>query len=88
MSHPWTVVLAILAVALLYVLTPLAADTFRRFRSPRLLCCPETGAQAEVSVDAPRAALASVFGPPSLRVKSCSAWPEHERCKQHCLAAC
>jgi hypothetical protein len=85
MNHPWIVALAILALALLYVLTPLVADTFRRFRSPRLLRCPETGGKAEVGVDASRAALTSAFGRPLLRVKSCSLWPGKQQCKQDCL---
>ena len=85
MSYPWIVVLAVVALGLLYVLTPLVADTFRRFRSPSLLSCPETGGPAEVGVDASRAALTSAFGRPSLRVKSCSLWPEKEGCKQDCV---
>jgi len=79
------VVLAVLAVALLYVLMPLVVDTFRRFRSPRLLRCPETGGKAEIGIDASHAALTSAFGQPLLRVKSCSLWPEKDRCKQDCL---
>jgi hypothetical protein len=86
MNHPWIVLVAIVAVALLYVLAPLVADTFRRFRSPRLLSCPQTGGKAEVGIDASRAALTSAFGQPLLRVKSCSLWPEKERCKQNCLS--
>ncbi len=85
MSHPWIVLLAILAVGLLYVLVPLVVDTFRRFRSPRVLNCPETGGNAEIGIDASRAAFTSAFTSPSLQVKSCSLWPERERCKQDCL---
>jgi hypothetical protein len=85
MNHPWIVLVAVLAVALLYVLMPLVADTFRRFRSPRVLTCPETGGKAEVAVDASRAALTSAFGQPLLRARSCSLWPEKEYCKQECL---
>ncbi len=85
MSHPWIVLVAVLAVACLYVLLPLVADTFRRFRSPRMLRCPETSGPAEVGIDAPRAAVTSAFGQPLLRVKSCSLWPERDQCKQHCL---
>ena len=85
MSHPWIVLVAVLAVAFLYVLMPLAADTFRRFRSPRMLSCPETDGTAEVGVDASRAALSAAFGPPLLRVKNCSLWPERDRCNQHCI---
>ncbi len=85
MSHPWIVLVAVLAVALLYVLMPLVADTFRRFRRPKVLTCPETGGKAEVGIDASRAALTSAFGQPFLRAKSCSLWPEKEQCKQECL---
>ena len=85
MSHPWIVLVAVLAVALLYVLMPLVADTFRRFRSPRMLRCPETGGKAEVGIDASRAALTSAFGQPLLLARSCSLWPEKEQCKQDCL---
>ena len=85
MSHPWIVLVAVLAVALLYVLMPLVADSFRRFRTPRALRCPETGATAQVGIDASRAALSSAFGQPLLRVKNCTLWPERDRCDQHCL---
>lgn len=85
MSHPGLVLVAILGVALLYVLMPLVADTFRRFRTPSMCSCPETGGKAEVGIDASHAALTSAFGHPLLRVKSCSLWPERERCKQNCL---
>jgi hypothetical protein len=85
MSHPGIVLVAVLAVAFLYILMPLVADTFRRFRSPRTLRCPETGGPAEVGIDASRAALSSAFGQPLLRVKSCSLWPKRDQCKQDCL---
>jgi hypothetical protein len=85
MSYPWIVVLAVVALGVLYVLMPLVADTFRRFRSPRMLSCPETGGKAEVGIDASRAALTSTFGQPLLRVERCSLWPEKEQCKQECL---
>jgi hypothetical protein len=85
MSNPGLVLVAILGVALLYVLMPLVVDTLRRYRSPSMCSCPETGSSAVVGIDAPRAALTSGFGRPLLRVKSCSLWPERERCKQNCL---
>lgn len=85
MSHPWTVVIAVLAVAALYVLLPVVADTFRRFRSSRILRCPESGGKAEIGMDASRAAFTSAFGRPLLRVKACSLWPERQQCKQDCL---
>lgn len=85
MSQPWIVVIAVLAAALLYVLAPVVADTFRRYRSKRMLRCPETGGQAEVGIDASRAAVTSAFGRPHLRAENCSLWPEKEQCKQECL---
>ena len=85
MSQPWIVVIAVLAAALLYVLAPVVADTFRRYRSKRILRCPETGRQAEVGIDASRVAFTSAFGRPRLRAKSCSLWPEKKGCGQECL---
>lgn len=85
MSVPWIVVASIFAVAVLCVLLPVVADTFRRFRSKRLLRCPETGGEAEVGIDARQAALTSAFGRALLRVKICSLWPQRKECAQDCL---
>jgi hypothetical protein len=87
MSNPGLVLVAILGVAVLYVLMPFVADTLRRFRSPSMVSCPEAGGKAEIGVDASHAALTSAFGRPLLRVKSCSLWPERERCRQTCLTS-
>ena len=57
MNAPWVVIAAIIAVAVCYVLLPVVADTFRRFRTKKSLRCPETGREAEVGIDAGRAAL-------------------------------
>lgn len=86
MSNPWIVLIAVLAVALLYVLMPLVADTYRRFRNSRALRCPETGGKVEVDIDASHAAVTSALGRPLLRVKNCSLWPAKEQCKQECLS--
>ena len=85
MESPWIVVTAILAVTAVYVLLPIVSDTFRRYRVRKILPCPETGEEAEVGIDAPRAALTSAFGPPVLRVENCSLWPEKRDCRQGCL---
>jgi hypothetical protein len=86
MESPWIVVTAILAVTAVYVLLPIVSDTFRRYRVRKILPCPETGEEAEVGIDAPRAALTSTFGPPLLQVRTCSLWPERRDCRQGCLA--
>ncbi|MFQ5881890.1 MAG: hypothetical protein ACE5I9_05390 [Candidatus Methylomirabilales bacterium] len=85
MNTAWIVITAILSVAVLYVLLPLVVHTFLRYRTRKLLRCPETGSEAEVGVDASRAALTSAFGRPLLRVMNCSLWPERKECAQACL---
>ncbi len=85
MTHPWIVVTAVLVIALLYVLVPVVADFYRRYRGSRVLRCPETGREAQVGIDASHVALTSAFGKPHLRVENCSLWPEKEGCLQECL---
>ena len=85
MTHPWIVVIAVLGFGALYVVLPLIADTFRRYRGIRVLRCPETGGQAQVGINASRAAFTSAFGRPELRAESCSLWPQKEKCAQDCL---
>ncbi len=85
MSNPGTVIVLILTVGVLFVLLPLAAHTFARYRPTRALRCPETGEPVRLDVDASRAALTSAFGQPRLRVKWCTLWPGRGRCGQSCL---
>ena len=85
MKAPLLVAGAIAALGLLYVLVPVLIEAFLRFRKSRPLRCPKTGTEAEVQVDAQRAALTSAFGPPHLQVQDCSLWPEKEGCQQDCL---
>ncbi|MBI4589964.1 MAG: hypothetical protein HY725_14110 [Candidatus Rokubacteria bacterium] len=85
MSTPWLVLAAIVTLALLYVLFPVVAETFLRLRRGKLLRCPETGSEAEVRIDAPRAAFTAAFSQPRLRVKDCSRWPQRKSCEEGCL---
>jgi hypothetical protein len=85
MDTPWTVFIAITALALGYVVGPVMLDVFSRFRRRRIVRCPETGLLADVAVDARRAALTAVPGPSDVRVVTCSLWPEREGCAQRCV---
>jgi hypothetical protein len=85
MSNPGAVIIAILALAGLYVLVPRIAYILSRYRKAWRLPCPETGARADVGIDASRAALTSAFGRPTLRAKGCSLWPERLNCPESCL---
>lgn len=85
MSDPVTVIVAVLALAALYVLLPRIGHIFSRYRDTRTLPCPETGVTAEVTIDASHAAFTSAFGQPRLRTKGCSLWPARKDCGRSCL---
>lgn len=85
MDNPWVVLAAIAGVGSVYVLLPVITEAFLRFRQKRDLICPEAGMNAEVSVDARRAAFGAAIGRPALRVKTCSLWPERSGCARSCL---
>lgn len=78
--------MAIVGIGLIYVVLPIMADVYFRFRRPRVVRCPENGLAAEVQVDAWHAAATAIPGPPGQHVADCSRWPEHARCKQDCLS--
>lgn len=84
MNGPLIAVGAVMALGLMYVLVPLAAHTFQRYRNRKVLHCPQTQGLAEVDIDAPRAALSSLFRRPILRIKDCSLWPGRKGCDQDC----
>ncbi len=85
MSAVGMLIVAIVAVGVLFVLLPLGAHTFARYRAARVLPCPETGQRAQVGIDAARAAFTSAFGSPRLRARACSLWPARRGCAQRCL---
>ncbi|MBI2080394.1 MAG: hypothetical protein HYY54_01860 [candidate division NC10 bacterium] len=91
MGQPWSLLVAIVVLALLYVAFPVFLLTYSRFRAARRLLssllCPQAREQASVTLDAFHAGLTDAFaGRPRLRVKRCSLWPEREGCGQKCLA--
>jgi hypothetical protein len=86
MKDPWILIFVIVGTALLYVLAPIVAHVFTRYRKARIVRCPETGVTAEIQIDARHAAATAVPGPPELRVAGCSSWPERKGCDQACLS--
>jgi hypothetical protein len=85
MSNPFLLIFSLIALGVFYVLLPAIASVFVSYRRPRPLRCPETKAVAEVGIAAWRAALTQFLGPPRLRAKACSLWPERGSCGQRCL---
>lgn len=87
MNSVGTLIVAILAVGILFVLVPLVIHTFGRYRGSRVLACPETGEPVRLDLDATRAALTSALGRPRLRVSWCTLWPRRKGCAQECVAS-
>jgi hypothetical protein len=59
--------------------------TYLEYRGKRLVICPETEKYATVEINAPLAAVTSLFGAPELRIENCSRWPERQHCAQDCI---
>jgi hypothetical protein len=86
MNGPLLLVVVILATGLLFVVAPVVADAYARYRSGKALKCPETqSTTAEVLLDTRRAALAAAFGKSNIRVKNCSLWPKKKGCAEKCV---
>ncbi len=85
MNTPLITMISVIALGVLYVLIPVAANTYRRFHRRRVVTCPETESFAEVGVDARHAAVSSAFGRPRLRIKNCTLWPKRKGCAERCL---
>jgi hypothetical protein len=84
MNAPWITIAVIAALAILYVVIPVAADTYRRFARRRVVTCPETQRLAEVHLDPAYAARSALVGTPRARVSGCTRWPERKGCSAHC----
>jgi len=85
MTNALITIAAVLALGTLFVLLPVAVHTWQRYRYRKVVTCPETNQPAEIAIDAPRAALSSVFGRVKARVRECSLWPKRKGCAQRCV---
>jgi len=85
MSTAIYVVLAIVALGLLYIGIRVVGGTYLKFRGKRVITCPETSQPAGVDVAAGRAALSAALGKPAVQLRDCSRWPERQNCGQECL---
>ena len=76
----------ILLAALLAVMAYPLLRTYVRYRGTRIVRCPQSGAAAEIDLDAVYAAVSRASsGYPMLRVAHCSRWPRHHDCDQECV---
>jgi nucleotide-binding universal stress UspA family protein len=83
--NPWLILSAVLALALVAVVVPVALEAFREWRRPWRLTCPRTGLLAQIRVATVHAALAEVVGRQPA-IERCSLWPPLAGCRDECLA--
>jgi len=83
--NPWIVLPAIIALSIIYVMLPMGLSTFFHYRRKKLVRCPLAGESVQLQIDARRAGFSAALGHPSLRVTSCSNWPDWSECTQDCL---
>lgn len=83
---PWTVLLGLVVVALVFVIVPVGTIAFAAWRRPVRLTCPRTGTEAQLRVPPLRAAIASLFGRDAAGIERCSLWPVVRNCRAECLA--
>lgn len=72
--------LASLALGRFYVFQPMAS----RYRSKKIVKCPETDQPAEIFVDA-SPSTSSRARRKSLSIRNCSLWPARKGCTRGCL---
>jgi hypothetical protein len=80
-------ILMIIAIGFFYVMVPVVLTTYRQFRGPRTVVCPETGSVTEIELDAWHAAATAIPGPSRLHVVACARWPERAGCREACLTS-
>jgi len=80
------VVVTLVVTASLFLGVRYFVRAHARYRTSRLIICPDNGEAAMVEVDARHVALTSAFGQPDIRLKNCWRWPLHQSCGQECLA--
>jgi hypothetical protein len=86
MPSAFVLVLAIVALGFGYVVVPVVAEAYTRYRGRRIVTCPETKTSEEIAVDARRAAISAAFGEARLDVTECSRWTANAGCARACLA--
>lgn len=84
--NPWVILLALVVLALVFVVAPVGVATFAYWRRPLRLTCPRAGTEAQIRVAATRAAVAAVLGRDAPGIERCSLWPARLGCHEECVA--
>jgi hypothetical protein len=81
-----TVVIPLLiAIAVVFVVVPVAIAAYRFYRAPRVVRCPRLRAKATVTVDPCQAARAAITGSRTLSATACSLLVARPTCRTECL---
>ncbi|HUF92054.1 MAG TPA: hypothetical protein VMR23_06735 [Candidatus Limnocylindria bacterium] len=83
--NPTTVISLLIAIAVVFVVLPVAIAAYRFYRMPRTVHCPRLRTKATVSVDPRRAARAAVVGSAALSATACSLLVTRPHCRTECL---
>lgn len=86
-QSPGSLIFAILASGLAFVLLPVLLLAFSEYRRKKTVVCPQGGHGAEIGVDTGKAMRSAAFGRVSLTVTECSLWPGRAGCDQSCVRA-
>jgi hypothetical protein len=85
MQNPLLVILAVLLLGALYVVLPVVASAYGKYRGVKRPLCPETGEPADVTLNLRHAVATAAVGRADVKVMSCSRWPERHGCDQNCV---
>ena len=84
---PWIVMPSLIAIAIVFVVLPIALGTYTAYRGPKTVRCPVDGQPAAIRVERGIAAVSAVAGVRAHCIASCSLWPGRVGCNEECLAA-
>jgi hypothetical protein len=76
---------ALAAIAIVFVVLPVAAAVFTYYRRPKAVRCPRDGRPAIVRVDPEIATTAALIDARPPMVMRCSFWPARAGCRETCL---
>jgi hypothetical protein len=83
--NPTIVIPLLVAIAVVFVILPVAFGAYRYYRAPRIVRCPRLRAKATVTVDPRQAARAAITGSEELSATACSQLLGRPRCRTECL---
>ena len=81
----WTLAILIFLLALAAWMAGRLGRVWLKYRGDRVVTCPETKQTVGVALDVKHAAWSGLGHAPSLRLETCSRWPERQDCGQECL---